>query len=223
MNNYIIYKLSFPNGKIYIGQTKQQFRTRMRDYKNLRSSVGRCVKYAIIKYKWENVKQEILYRTTEEFIDNLEIETIAKYNSTNRKFGYNIEIGGSSNKIGFKGRKHSEHSKKLISKSHIDVSGKNNPMFGVHRYGENAPNYGNKHSNETKEKQRRAKLGTINIKNYKSVNVYTKNNEFIKMFKSIKHASEELNVSSPHISSVCKGKLKSTGGYIFKYNENNNV
>jgi group I intron endonuclease len=48
------------------------------------------------------------------------------------------------------GRKHTEKSKMLMSKNHADVSGENNPMFG--KSGELSPNYGKKHSEETKRK-----------------------------------------------------------------------
>jgi hypothetical protein len=36
--------------------------------------------------------------------------------------------------------------------NHANVSGKNNPMFGVHRYGKDAPNYGKYHTKEAKKK-----------------------------------------------------------------------
>lgn len=38
------------------------------------------------------------------------------------------------------GKTHNENSRLLISKNHADVSGKNNPMYDVHRYGKDNPN-----------------------------------------------------------------------------------
>ena len=38
-----------------------------------------------------------------------------------------------------------------------------------------------------------------------------------KVFKTIKEAAEELNISYFHIGEVCKGKRKTTGGYHWSY------
>ena len=38
-----------------------------------------------------------------------------------------------------------------------------------------------------------------------------------KVFKTIKEAAEELNISYIHIGEVCKGKRKTTGGYHWSY------
>ena len=109
MNEYKIYKLIFPNGKVYIGQTKQEIQKRWgfqgKGYKN-------CPKVynAILKYGWENVKKEILYdKLNHNDANMLEIKLITEvYNSNNNNFGYNIENGG--NTIGT----HSEETKRKI-------------------------------------------------------------------------------------------------------------
>ena len=45
-------------------------------------------------------------------------------------------------RIGYwKDKKLSKETKLKISNNHADVSGKNNPMYDVHRFGENAPNW----------------------------------------------------------------------------------
>ena len=44
---------------------------------------------------------------------------------------------------------HSEESRKKMSESH---KGENNSMYGVHRCGEDAPNFGKHHSEEIKSK-----------------------------------------------------------------------
>ena len=46
---------------------------------------------------------------------------------------------------------------------------------------------------------------------------YTKDNNFIKEWDSIILASKELNIHRGSISWNCKGKLKSAGGFIWKY------
>lgn len=55
------------------------------------------------------------------------------------------------------GRKLSEEAKLKISQKNIGkkgLSGKNNPMYGIHKVGEDAPFFGHKHSEETKNKIR---------------------------------------------------------------------
>lgn len=44
---------------------------------------------------------------------------------------------------------------------------------------------------------------------------YDKDNNFIKEFKTIKES--QLETSSPHISKVCTGKRKTSGGFIWRY------
>lgn len=60
-------------------------------------------------------------------------------------------------------------------------------------------------SNDTKKK-----LSKIIIQ-------YDKEYNYIREWKSIKYASDELKINSGGISSCCVGRLKTCGGYIFKY------
>jgi hypothetical protein len=53
-----------------------------------------------------------------------------------------------------------EKTKEIKKRVSILTSGKNNGMYGIHRYGKDAPHYGKKHSEETKLKISQAKLGS---------------------------------------------------------------
>jgi len=115
MSKRFIYKTTnLVNGKIYIGQhigTKPSY-----------IGSGMLLKAAIKKYGRENFKREII-----EYCDNVdqanerEIIWIARYDSTNRNIGYNIERGGggvSDKQIeNLKGNFRPEHIKKRISDS----------------------------------------------------------------------------------------------------------
>ena len=46
---------------------------------------------------------------------------------------------------------------------------------------------------------------------------YTKTGEFIKEFVSQAEAARELNLFATSITAVCKGKLKTCGGFVFRY------
>lgn len=51
----------------------------------------------------------------------------------------------------------------------------------------------------------------------KPVIQYDKKNNFIREYFSIREASKENSVREQHISACCRGKLKTAGGYIWKY------
>jgi group I intron endonuclease len=95
-----------------------------------------------------------------------------------------------------KGKKFSKEYRKKLSKAHIGLqSGEKHPMYGKH------------HSEESKKKISKAlTLKVIQL---------SLNNEVIKIWDSIKEAQETLRIG--HISTVCKGKRKTSGGFKWKY------
>ena len=123
MDNYTVYMHVSPSGKRYIGITGQSVEKRWGNgtgYKN-------CISFnrAIEKYGWNNIKHIILYSgLRKEDAETKEIELIKKYNTTDSRYGYNIENGGST--IG----KHSEETKRKIS---IANKGNTSPFKGIPR------------------------------------------------------------------------------------------
>lgn len=55
--------------------------------------------------------------------------------------------------------------------------------------------------------------------NYKKINQYDLNGNFINTYESIIEASKIINIYHSNISACCKGRLKTTGGYIWKYSQ----
>lgn len=53
--------------------------------------------------------------------------------------------------------------------------------------------------------------------NIKPVAQYSLSNELLSVFPSSREAGRQLSLDSSSITKCCKGKLKTTGGYIFKY------
>lgn len=94
-NNYKIYKFTFSDGKIYIGQTKMNLEERWRNgegYKN------QDVYVPITLEGWDNIQKEILHTNlTMEQANKLEKYYIKKYNSI--KNGYNRNNGNKNNLI----------------------------------------------------------------------------------------------------------------------------
>ena len=54
-------------------------------------------------------------------------------------------------------------------------------------------------------------------RNNKKVIQYDINNNLIRVWDSLKEAAEQLNINHSKISLVCRGKRKTTGGYIWRY------
>ena len=108
------------------------------------------------------------------------------------------------------GKTHSEETKRKISKNHRDVSGENNPNYGLH---EEHPFYGKQHSEETKEKLSKARIG----KYCKGENPNAKKIiclETMEIFNSIMEASEFVNGCSDSLS-ICIKKEKKYKNYSF--------
>lgn len=154
-NNYKVYIHTFPNGKRYIGITKQSLQRRFMNGKGYKD----CPKMnaAILKYGWNNVEHEMLYDgLSKSEAERKEIELIAYYNSIDN--GYNIEHGG--NVCG-------THSIETRQKISIGNKGKKKPPLTEERKdhlrqlfsGENNPFYGKHHSAETRSEHSRFMVG----------------------------------------------------------------
>jgi group I intron endonuclease len=151
---YIIYKtINQVNGKIYIGQ---HYTSANDNY----LGSGLYIKRAMKKYGKENFIRETLEFCNSVNVDEREIFWIAHLSATNLDIGYNILNGGkgiifgtllsqkhrtniSKSKCGKNhhmfGKHHTKKTKQKMIQHHCDVSGKNNPMYGVKRYGNDSP------------------------------------------------------------------------------------
>lgn len=94
---WVIYKHTFPNGKVYIGQTKQT--TTLRWYNGKGYKLCPVMWKAICKYGWENVVSEIIEENIEtiEQANEREKYWIKHYNSyvnAENSNGYNATLGG---------------------------------------------------------------------------------------------------------------------------------
>lgn len=149
---HIIYKLTSPSGKIYIGRT-HNFDDRMTQHKH--EAFIRKKDYplyrAIRKYGWDNFTKEIIATApNEKNAQILEETLIIKYDSVNR--GYNSTYIGGGGDI-WRGKP--EKQKKMFRKKMSRITaGKKNGM------------YGKKQSEEAREKQRQKAKGRFSLKWY---------------------------------------------------------
>ena len=221
-----------PSGKKYIGITGQNVERRWGNgsgYKN-------CISFyrAIEKYGWDNIKHIILYSgLRKEDAEHKEIELIKEYNTTDSRYGYNIENGGSTigkhsvetkKKIGiankgnispFKGVPRSEETKKKISeKNKVALKG-NIPWNKGIKCG-SSWNKGIELSEEHKKKLSEAKKGKPS-RRIKSILQYDKDNNFIAKYESLTIAGQTIGGDIRNISACCLGKKKTAYGYVWRY------
>ena len=106
---YKIYLYKFPDGKVYIGMTKNDLATRRdQGYQH-----NKPLQEEMRKTGWGNIKTLILEDgLTKESACEREKFYISKFDSTNPKKGFNISKGG---KATFKGLHHSKSHRQHLS------------------------------------------------------------------------------------------------------------
>ena len=220
-----IYKITNTrNGKAYIGQTIHDAEnTRIRDH--LRGKGSQPVKDAIEKYGQDVFTYEILHDgIIPEFLDALEIETIAKFNCVD-PHGYNQTNGGGS------GGKRSEKTKRKMSEA---KTGEKNPNYGKTpsaetrrkrseaMKGEKNPNYGKTRSEEAKRKMSEALKGEKNpnygktrseetLRKISEAQIGKKNHRYGKTLskehrRKISHANKGKTLSKEHRRKISHAK-----------------
>jgi len=205
----IVYKTTNKiNGKIYIG-----FDTN--NNPNYLGS-GVAIKKAIRKYGKENfIKETIEYCDTKNQLTEKEIYWIKFYNSTDRKIGYNISIGGGEGgNLGKKVNKRISISNKGKNIGNQNAKGKIPYNKGKKMPDEQikkllGPKSLSHKENIKKAREKLTQEGKIGKK------IICLNNN--KIYNTLIEASKELKLTSPNINLVLKGKNKNTKGYVFKY------
>ena len=89
-----LYRLTFPNSKIYIGATKFSAEYRFEKHCKYAPTSKNPSGRAIMKFGRENILVETLAVGSEEYIFDLEIKAIRAFNSTDPRVGYNVTTGG---------------------------------------------------------------------------------------------------------------------------------
>lgn len=239
VNNKIIFGSIYGiknklNDKIYIGQTTRALYRRIWEYR----SAYRCNAFhnqylsnAFYKYGWDNFEFTII--DTAETIDELnekEIFYINKYNSNNRKFGYNLELGGNNSipsaetlekmSKSHQGIKQNENwvNKRIAVAGSDDAKKYGKPKTELEKnlLSQNSPKYwlGKSRDEETKKRISQTKLSKgISDKQKlaicKQVNCVDINtNTIINTFESTADAANSIGVNQSTISRWCsKNKI----------------
>ena len=203
---YTVYKLTSPEGKVYIGCTSLRPERRWRFGRKY--AYNRDLSNDVEKFGWDNFDHEIVASgLNEDDAFNMEKELIHRYNSTNPERGYNKAIGGKGS-LGF----HlTEETKRKISEFNI---GEKNPRYGKHLSEETKRKISESHRAKHHTKETRYKMSMSRIgKGVKKVLCV----ETGQIYESVKQAASSAGCDRSNISSACTGPRKTAGGYHWKY------
>ena len=228
MTKYIVYKHTAPNGKCYIGMTSQTLERRSRAGRGYEG----CTAFynAIVKYGWDNFKHEILEAgLTYDQACERERFHIKACHSLTTEWGYNLATGGNASKVmpeetrlkisrtlnGRIGKPLSDEAKRKISEAR---RGKKMPPRGEeYRKKLSAALSGRKFSPEHCANISKAKSGAATSGKNNSHPRAVLCVETGIVFDTIKEAGDFIGGSSKNIISCCRGRLKTSGGYHWRY------
>lgn len=178
----VIYKITNPQGKVYIGQTVN-FRRRMTAYRNNKKINQPRLSNSIFKYGWEAHRVEIIHEGRTEELNDLERYYQDLYQVMDRDKGLNLRLTGTNDRngslsdetkkkiserdmsylIGNKFRKgipHTEEDKRKISQGVKGLfAGEKNPMYGM--TGEKNHFFKRKHTEEARRKMSESLAGKM--------------------------------------------------------------
>lgn len=207
MKNYTVYKLTVPDGRVYIGATSMNVKARWNHGGGYRFCNDLWSE--IVALGWDAVKKEIIAENlSKDEASDLEQALISAFDSCNPEYGFNKERGGLD-------------SRKIISETTREKIRQAN-------LGANNPNYGKHHSQERIEKIRASNLGLkrseetkahISAAKSKRVSQYTKNGEFVASYPSGVVASQITGIGAYGISKACLGQRATAGGYIWQFEQ----
>ena len=225
---WTVYMHISPNNKRYIGITSQKPNRRWRNGKAYKKNS--YFTNAIKKYGWDNFEHIIICKgLAKEEAKWLEEELIREFDTTNKDKGYNITKGGDIVDNPLSGENHPNFGKPMpqeqrdkLSKIRIEngiAKGENNPMFGKHHSEETINKISETKNNKTEEEKNiiNNKISETRIKNGVAKG---KNNPSakaviclttMKIFDTMKEASEFYNCNSSAICMCCSGNRKSCG------------
>lgn len=241
MGKYKIYKLTLPNGKAYVGMTRQELKKRWENGKGYKDS--QVFSKALAKVEWSDVKKEVLAMTdSKDKAEELEMFYIAKFNLTNPEFGYNVDNGGNrkgthseatKRKISEKnkGKIVSEETRRKLRERNLDLVGEKNPFYGKHhsekvKEAQSERMKGNQffkehhHSDEFKKmksRQMREKYGNGKSPLCRTVEMY-ENGKLIKEFISLTEAALNAGISRSYLCTLIK-RQEEKNGIIWRYKD----
>lgn len=230
-----IYKITNPEGKIYIGLSKN-IELRWKSYKNKSGMTKTSIfKLSLDKYKYENHIFEIieevindnkLLREREKYWINYYQSNIDGLNNNRGGCGVNSHTIESKQKISsaLKGKpKPDDFGEKRSKEFYTDewkqkISQSNKGRISPNK-GKTGYNKGKIMTDDQKQKISLSLLGKKkpNAGGNKPIQQYTINGQFITEYKSVSEAHRLTNIPQSGISLCCNNKRISSGGFKWKF------
>lgn len=215
----VIYKITSPSNKIYVGKT-YDLRKRINSHKCSAKKKGNIMLHnSIRKYGWDAHILEIIENVDDELLDEREMYWIKELNTfyRNNSNGMNMTLGGDGQRntwmddlerrkkasiyftenAPFRGRKHTEESKKLIAQK----ASKRNRERKI-----TIPKWG-------------AEKGRLKV--IRACVVYNTNGDFILEFDSLTDCAKFLGVNTALVRSSISRKSWLHGKHLIKYKTEN--
>lgn len=215
MENYTIYKATSPSNKVYIGMTKKSVDVRRKEheYHSKNNKRKKIFHDALRKYELNFTWKALEIGLAKEEAEQKEIEYIAKFNATNRDFGYNQAKGGMAGDI------MSEESRarwKQSMQRHYD------DLEYIKKVSASKKKSLSEDPNSSEKQRSYIKNYFSNTINRQKHAIDTGGKPFIcietnEIFQSLALAAEKLETWQQNICKVLKGKRKYANGYSFKY------
>lgn len=214
------------NGKCYVGQTRQKVEKRWRDHRRPAENNKTCIANAVRLHGWGSFEPTVICEIPNEELDTRETLEIKERN-TIAPNGYNLASGGGTNRVvhpetrvklskGQMGKHHSEEVKARIGAAHKGELSHNYGAVYTEEQRRNLSDIARANGNDhlkVKQDERQAK----------KVNQYTLDGVLVKTHESSVKAAESINVTKSTMSSCCLGKSQTSGGFIWKYADDNYV
>lgn len=216
----VIYKITSPTGRAYIGKAKD-LRKRINSHKCAsKKGLNILLHNSIRKYGWEAHVLEVIEEVDNSSLNDREVALIKEHNTywIDNPMGMNMTIGGDGNKGSWM------HKTELREWFSQKFTGEGNPFYGKTHTEEWRKNkskesseYNKKHNIKVPEWG--AKKGQERRK--KRIVCYDSNGKFVKEYGSLSEAARELEMHHSCISDVLSGKHTNSKGYVFRYWEEN--
>lgn len=199
---YKIYCFTFPNGKKYVGQTRQEIQKRWfpKNYE-----YNKEMYQDIQNFGWENIEKEVLeiVKTKEKALDREEYY-ISLYETTNEEKGYNKAYRCSGCLRVSREEVLKEWKEGKTVKQITESLGCSRSLIGRILTEEGI--------SQRERRQRGHRSG-------RKILQYTLDNKLIAEYESLMEAEEKTGYSNRNICSCCLGRAKTAYGYIWKYSE----
>ena len=237
----IIYLITFPNGKRYVGLTATTFEERKKSHISHRVTSDLPVHNALQKYLGSETWEIIDSASNWDELVELEKKYIDQLKTYISKNGYNLTYGGD----GTVGYRHTDEQKRLNSsakkKYFNDPQNRRKQSEATKKAHHDNPKQGKNHSillkqrySDLAEREKRSSEMTNYLSDEENLRihaiqrgareflVFEKAGKFIGKWLTQSQCARDLSLDVGHLNACLKGRRKSHGGFVFIYKSNFN-